>query len=62
MVKGSVKNTKTGLIKAFNNPKTTATVSAVNTPSTRTPFIKQDKTITKMAVTNILINNFITIY
>jgi hypothetical protein len=40
MVNGSVKNTKTGLIKAFNNPNTIATVIAVTTPSTRTPFIK----------------------
>jgi len=40
MVKGSVKNTNTGLMNAFNNPKTTATVKAVTTPYTRTPFIK----------------------
>lgn len=39
-VTGSVKNTMIGLIKMFNNPSTTATISAVVKPAIRTPGMK----------------------
>lgn len=39
-VNGSVKNTKIGLIKKFNNPKTRATLNAVTNEFTSIPLKK----------------------
>ena len=58
-VTGKVSNTKIGFTKKFNNPKTTATISAVLNSSIITPFIKWAITNTKIAVINILMSMLI---
>lgn len=60
-VTGSVKTTKIGFIKTFNNPKTTATITAVPKLATCTPVKILDSNKTKAAVTRSLSNNFIVI-
>lgn len=59
IVTGNVKITNIGLIKIFNKPSTIATNKAVVNVATCTPGIMLAIIITKIAVTKILISNFI---
>ena len=56
---GRVNRTRMGLTRKFNIPKTKATTNDVVKVSTVTPFKKFAITITKIAVTSILISIFI---
>ena len=58
-VTGNVRITNIGFIKRFNNPKTTATITAVPKVVTTTPGRKLAINKTSAAVTRSLSNNFI---
>lgn len=58
-VTGNVSSTSIGFTNKFNNPKTMATTIEVIKLSTVTPGIKFAISITKIAVTKILINRLI---
>lgn len=58
-VTGNVRITNIGFIKRFNNPKTTATITAVPKLATCTPVKKLAINNTKAAVTRSLSNSFI---
>ena len=59
IVTGSVNKTIIGLMKMLSSPNTTATMSEVAKPSTRTPGRNLAITITNTPVTNILRSKFI---
>ena len=58
MVIGIVNMIKSGLTKLFNNPRTTATKTAVMVLSTLTPLNKKEAIKTATAVTNVFARNF----
>ena len=62
IVTGKVSNTKIGFIKILSNPKTMATMTEVVKLATLTPGIKWAMTITRNAVTRILMIRFINFY
>jgi hypothetical protein len=61
-VTGKVNNTNMGFTKKFNNPRTMATVKAVENSSIITPFISLDMTKAKMAVISILKSSFMVLF